>query len=104
MDIEPDPSGIRFTFSLDGVDYHSYVDTQHNWANSVDPKATWDIALNVAIGGDWLGDPAGTLGYLPNLNRCAQGGTPPSACKTDGILRAQFQTDYQVDWVRYTAP
>ena len=82
-----------FTFSLDGVDYHSYVDTQHNWANGVDPKATWDIALNVAIGGDWLGDPAGTLGYLPDLNRCAQGGTPPSACRTDGILRAQFQTD-----------
>jgi beta-glucanase (GH16 family) len=104
VDIEPDPSGIRFTFSLDGVDYHTYVDTQHNWANSVDPNATWDMALNVAIGGDWVGDPAGILGYLPNLNRCAQSGIPPLDCRADGILRAQFPTTYQVDWVRYTAP
>jgi beta-glucanase (GH16 family) len=104
VDIEPDPAGVRFTFSLDGVAYHSYVDTQHHWADGVDPRATWDIALNVAVGGDWLGDPAGTLGYLPNLNRCAQGGTPPAGCRTDGILRAQFPATYQVDWVRYTAP
>jgi hypothetical protein len=44
------------------------------------------------------------LGYLPNLNRCAQGGAPPSACRADGILRAQFPTTYQVDWVRYSRP
>jgi beta-glucanase (GH16 family) len=104
VDIEPDPAGVRFTFSLDGVGYHSYVDTQHHWTSGVDPRATWDIALNEAVGGDWLGDPAGTLGYLPNLGRCAQGGTAPAGCRTTGILRAQFPTTYQVDWVRYTAP
>jgi len=104
VDIAPDPAGIRFTFSLDGAAYHSYVDTQHNWSKNVDPNATWDIALNTAIGGNWLGDPAGTLGYLPNLNRCAQGGTAPNNCTTTGILRAQFPATYQIDWVRYTAP
>ncbi|MCC6226374.1 MAG: glycoside hydrolase family 16 protein [Microthrixaceae bacterium] len=103
VDITPDPAGVKFSFSLDGATYHSYVDTQHRWADSVDRQATWDIALNVAIGGNWLGDPEGTLGYLPNLNRCAQGGTPPNNCTTTGILRAQMPSTYQVDYVRYTA-
>ncbi|MCU1499711.1 MAG: hypothetical protein JWM47_3664, partial [Acidimicrobiales bacterium] len=99
VNIDPSgPSDVRFTFTLDGVPYHSYVDTQHRWA-SADPAATWDIAVNLAVGGDWSGNPDDALGYLGNLGRCAQSGTPP-ACKATGVRRADFPATYEVDWVR----
>ena len=102
VDILPDPAGVKFTFSMDGQAYHSYVDTQHRWT-SADQNATWDIAVNLAVGGNWTGDPDDPLGYLAELNRCAQGGTPPNGCRTDGIMRASFPATYEVDYVRYTA-
>jgi beta-glucanase (GH16 family) len=102
VDIAPDPTGVKFTFELDGVDYHSYVDTQHHWT-SADANATWDIAVNMSVGGNWVGHPDDALGYLALLGRCAQGGTPPSGCQSDGILRAQFPSTYEVDYVRVYA-
>lgn len=102
VDILPDPAGVKFTFSLDGTAYHSYVDTRHNWT-SADPNATWDIAVNLAVGGNWTGDPDDPLGYLGELNRCSQGGSPPNNCRTDGIMRATFPATYEVDYVRFTA-
>jgi len=102
VDILPDPAGVKFSFSLDGKAYHSYVDTQHKWS-SADPNATWDIAVNMAVGGNWTGDPDAPLGYLGELNRCSQGGTPPNNCRTDGIRRAEFPATYEVDYVRFTA-
>ncbi|MCU1454543.1 MAG: hypothetical protein JWN46_2689 [Acidimicrobiales bacterium] len=98
VDIEPAGTDVRFTFRLDGVAYHSYVDTQHGWA-AADPNATWDIAVNLAVGGDWGGNPDDALGYLGNLGRCAQGGVAP-ACRAVGVRRAQFPSTYVVDWVR----
>ena len=106
--MEISPSGatgtdVRFDFSMDGRTYHSYVDTQHNWA-SADPSATWDIAVNLAVGGDWIGDPDGTLGYLRGANRCAIGGTAPDGCITTGIQRVDWNdpadSSCQVDYVR----
>lgn len=102
VDILPDPAGVKFTFSLDGTAYHTYVDTQHKWT-SADPNGTWDIAVNLAVGGNWTGDPDAPLGYLGNLKRCSQGGTPPNNCKTDGIVRADLPATYEVDYVRFTA-
>lgn len=103
VEIGPDPSGVRFTFSMDGTTYHSYVDTQHNWT-SADPASTWDMAINQAVGGDWTGDPDGTLGYLRGVNRCAQGGTAPNGCTTTGINRVDWSdpadSTYAVDYVR----
>ena len=99
VDVEPSGSDVRFTFRLDGVAYHSYVDTQHAWASSADPNATWDIAVNLAVGGNWSGNPDDALGYLGNLDRCAQGGIPP-ACVATGVRRAVFPSTYAVDWVR----
>ncbi|MBA3283191.1 MAG: hypothetical protein H0U29_13270, partial [Acidimicrobiia bacterium] len=108
VEISPTPDGPRFEFFLDGASYGSYVDTQHNWATS-DPQATWDIAINQAVGGDWIGDPDGTLGYLPNLGRCSIGGTPPDGCTTTGINRVNWTdpaaAQYAVDYVRvYVRP
>jgi beta-glucanase (GH16 family) len=100
VDILPDPAGVKFTFLLDGTPYHSYVDTQHHWA-SADPNATWDIAVNMSVGGDWVGSPDSPLGYLDGLHRCAQGGTPPNACVADGVRRTNFPATYEVDYVRY---
>ena len=103
VDISPDPSGVRFEFLLDGVAYHSYVDTQHKWASGAE-AGTWDIAVNQAVGGDWTGDPDGSLGVLPLVSRCAQGGTYPAACKTTGINRVNWSnpatSTFEVDYVR----
>lgn len=103
VEISPDPSGVRFEFFLDGARFHSYVDTEHRWT-AADPAATWDIAVNLAVGGRWAGDPDGPLGYLPDLGRCSIGGTPPDRCTTTGINRADWTdpeaTTYEIDYVR----
>ncbi len=108
VDIEPDPAGVRFTFRLNGAAIHSYVDTQHRWT-SAPADGTWDMALNLAIGGNWTGHPDGTLGYLDLLGRCSlwgpQAGSAPDNCSTTGIRRAQFPEALEVDYVRvYTKP
>ncbi len=103
VEISPDPSGVRFDFFMDGTKFHSYVDTQHNWA-SADPSATWDIAINQAVGGDWVGGPDDRLGYLANLNRCSISGAAPTGCTTTGINRVDWadhaDATYAIDYVR----
>lgn len=103
VEIAPDPAGIRFQFFMDGTRFHSYVDTQHRWS-SADPTATWDIALNLAVGGSWVGGPDDTLGYLRDLNRCSISGTAPTGCTTTGINRVDWNdpadSTYEIDYVR----
>ncbi len=102
-DILPDPNGVRFDFYLDDVKYHTFVDTQHAWASS-DDASTWDMALNLAVGGSWTGQPDGVLGYFPDLGRCAIGGTAPNGCTTTGIQRVNWNdpadSTYEIDYVR----
>ena len=101
VDIEPAAdNGVRFTFTTDGKAVHTYVDTQANWAKAHPGQPLFDIAVNLAVGGNWTGHPDDPLGYLANLNRCAQGGTPPDQCVSTGILRAEFPAVYEVDYVR----
>jgi beta-glucanase (GH16 family) len=100
VDIENASDGVRFTFSLDGKAFHTYTDTQRRWASALPGQNLWDIAVNLSVGGNWVGDAAGALGYLPDINRCAQGGTPPNGCATSGIRRASFPATYEVDYVR----
>ncbi|QXC59753.1 glycoside hydrolase family 16 protein [Aquihabitans sp. G128] len=94
---------VRFAFTLDAKPTFSYVDTTHRWADAAPADATFDIAVNQAVGGRWVGDPDGQLGVLPSLGRCSQGGTIP-ACTTTGIRRVDWAdpatTTYEVDWVR----
>ncbi|MBX3285312.1 MAG: glycoside hydrolase family 16 protein [Actinobacteria bacterium] len=103
-EIAPDPGGIRFTFLLDGAVTHTYVDPTHAWADKAPESATWDIAINQAVGGRWAGHPDGTLGLLELLGRCSISGTAPDGCTTTGIRRVDWskptQTTYEVDWVR----
>lgn len=97
-------NGVAFAFFMDGIQYHSYVDTQHNWLSTAAQDGTWDIAINQAVGGSWSGEPDGVLGYFPDVNRCAQGGTAPNACKTTGINRVDWnnsaKTTFEIDYVR----
>lgn len=106
VDIAPSGSDVKFTFFVDGAEIHSYVDTQHNWT-SADPNGTWDIALNLAVGGNWTGAPDDTLGYLRDLNRCSISGSAPGGCSTNGIRRIDWNqggsTTYEVDYVRVYA-
>ncbi|MCU1499369.1 MAG: hypothetical protein JWM47_3322, partial [Acidimicrobiales bacterium] len=80
-----------------------HTDTVHVWTDT-DPAATWDIALNQAVGGNWVGGPDDTLGYLRDVNRCSLGGTAPNGCLTTGLRRVNWSapgsTTYQVDYVR----
>ena len=103
VEILPDPNGVRFTFFLDGSATHTFVDTQHDWASS-DPASTWDIAVNLAVGGKWVGVPDDSLGYLRDLNRCSISGTAPNGCSSTGINRVDWNdpadSTYEVDWVR----
>ncbi|WP_426571184.1 glycoside hydrolase family 16 protein [Aquihabitans sp. McL0605] len=108
VEITPDPAGVRFTFYVDDVQVHTYVDAKHAWTSSADAASTWDIALNLAVGGRWVGSPDGTLGYLDQLNRCSIAGTAPGSCSTSGINRVDWSDPadetYQIDYVRVYTP
>ena len=107
VEILPEGSAVRFTFYVDNVKVHTFLDTKHAWT-SADPAGTWDIALNMAIGGKWVGSPDGTLGYLEQLNRCSISGTAPSGCTATNIKRVSWgsatSTTYDIDYVRVYTP
>jgi len=101
VEISPDPAGVKFSFFLDGALTHTYVDTQYAWASAAPDAATWDIAINLAVGGKWVGVPNDRLGYLRDLNRCSIGGTAPGGCKSTGIQRVDWDAStYEIDYVR----
>jgi beta-glucanase (GH16 family) len=104
VDIEPVDDGVQFTFLFDGQPYHTYVDSQAEWAKRHPGEHLWDIAVNLAVGGNWTGHPDAPLGYLDLLDRCSKwgvdAGTPPDNCNTDGINRAVFPEVFEVDYVR----
>jgi beta-glucanase (GH16 family) len=104
VEITPDPAGIRFTFSIDGTPTHTYLDQRRAWASAAPSEGTWDVAINLAVGGRWVGDPDGTLGLLDVLGRCSISGVAPDGCTTAGIRRVDWgdptSTTFEVDWVR----
>jgi beta-glucanase (GH16 family) len=100
VDILPVSNGVRFVFSVDGRTVHTYTDTQRRWASAHPGKGIWDIALNLSVGGNWAGRPDDSLGYLRDINRCAQSGTAPNGCSSNNIRRAAFPSTYEIDYVR----
>jgi beta-glucanase (GH16 family) len=103
VEILPVPDGIRFEFFVDGRSHHTYVDPVHTWS-AVDEDETWDIAVNLAVGGDYTGHPDGTLGVLEAIDRCSFGKGRFPNCPNAGIMRAEFPEIMEVDWVRVHTP
>ncbi|MGN6694742.1 MAG: hypothetical protein ACTHN0_11255, partial [Aquihabitans sp.] len=107
VEILPEGSSVRFNFYTDNVKVHTFLDTKHAWA-SADANSTWDIALNLAVGGRWTGSPDGTLGYLEQLDRCSISGTAPGGCTSTGIRRVNWasaaSSTYEIDYVRVYTP
>jgi beta-glucanase (GH16 family) len=111
--IEPaGTNAVKFTFLIDDVESFNYTNTNaSSWVNGYE-NAAWDIAVNMAIGGNWVGHPDQQLGYLPYKNWCSlNSATPPSNnpvnCPTTGIFLsglAQKNAEYIVDYVRVYAP
>ena len=95
---------VRFDFSIDGDPTHSYVDLDPKWLWASDPSATWDIALNTAVDGRWVGNPDGELGRLDQIRRCSLRGTYPD-CSSTGLRRVDWSKSvvFEVDWVRVEA-
>src|SRR5690606_19747108 len=58
VDIVPEGDAVRFTFHQDGEQTATYLDTDLAWNDpNIDPDHFWDIAVNLAVGGDWTGHP-----------------------------------------------
>lgn len=113
VEIEPtDISGqVRFRFFVDEKQTSEFVNrAAQSFTEGVPMTAAWDLAVNLAVGGNFVGDPDGDLGFLPHPNRCSLDYLPPpqgdpAACSTDGLLRAEFPAHYDIDYVRvYTRP
>ena len=100
VEIEQVTVGIEFRFYIDNTLTGSYIDTNPVW-DTADPAHSWDIAINLSVGGDWIGHPDDPLGYLQGVDRCAQGGTVPDNCVRNGIMRWDGTSiSYVVDYVR----
>lgn len=109
--VEIVPAGtnsVKFTFFVDGTQTHTYTNTNAaSWVNGYENEA-WDIAVNLAIGGNWVGHPDQQLGYLPYPNKCSityttPAGGDPTTCSTTGIWFANMASRdavYQIDYVR----
>ncbi|MBP7820978.1 family 16 glycosylhydrolase [Candidatus Saccharibacteria bacterium] len=68
VDIEQVYSGrddtVKFTFWVDNLKTLEYTNTNAtSWAGIADKTRAWDIALNTAIGGEWVGNPDSNLGW-----------------------------------------
>jgi len=104
VDISLVTGGVKFEFALDDKVWFTYVDTTPAWASRHRGKLLFDIAVQFGVGGPYVADPDGPLGYLEYSDRCAQSrGTPPDRCATTGIRRAAFAERFEIDWVRVFA-
>jgi hypothetical protein len=103
VEIDEAPNGVVFRFLVNDQVIHTYTDTQANWAERHPDQPLFDIAVNMAVGGNWVGHPDDPLGYLRNLDRCAKWNDPgpaPDNCNAEGIQRARFPMTYEIDYVR----
>ncbi len=110
VEIVPDAAtgGVRFTFFVDESVTGTHVEPDAPWRATADPDATWDLAINLAVGGRWVGEPDGQLGWLPEIGRCSldlsEPDDGPASCPVDGIVRAEFPATYEIDHVVVSVP
>lgn len=101
VDISQSGSGVMFKFFVDDVLTTQYLNTKSSAFTNVDKNAAWDVAINMAVGGNWVGDPEGPLGLMGNGKCGLTGKVPPpgTSCPTTGIKRAVLPASYLVDYV-----
>jgi hypothetical protein len=91
---------VKFNFLLDGQSYFTYTPTQQDWAKAVDSNQMFDIAINMAVGGNNIGHPDDELGWSRYLNMCLKPYRGSQPCNGSGIMRASFPAVYEIDYVR----
>ncbi len=107
VEITPGAEGaVRFTFFVDEARTLQFDDEQASAWVPQNQDAAWDVAVNLAVGGRYVGDPDAALGYLPYPHKCSLGYVDPpdgdpGQCSAAGILRAEFPALYEVDYVRF---
>lgn len=109
--ITADGAGLAtFQWFVDGRETFSTTATDSvAELGGTDPEHTWDMAINLAVGGSWAGDPEGPLGYLAGPGVCAQTYQrppegDPEQCPKNQIRPPLFPAEMQVDWVRVYVP
>ncbi|MDM1047687.1 glycoside hydrolase family 16 protein [Sphingobacterium hotanense] len=117
---DPLKDPIKFTAYLDGEqcayykltheqtirDLHMIDRTTGQKKDPNNPDLSWDLCVNMAVGGAWVGQPDQQLGYLPIPNRCSLGNQPrptdddPTGCSTEGLFFAQFPAVFEIDYIK----
>jgi hypothetical protein len=91
---------VKFNFLLNGQSYFTHTPTQQDWAKAVDGNQMFDIAINMAVGGNNIGHPDDELGWSRYLNMCLKPYRGTQPCNGSGIVRASFPVTYEIDYVR----
>lgn len=119
----PDPlkDPIIFEFHLDGRltgyfkvtdetcirDMHMIDRDTGQKTDPARPNLAWDICINTAVGGKWVGQVDQQLGYLPIMNRCSRNQRVPpggddwgASCDLTDLFFAEMPALFEVDYVR----
>lgn len=110
-DITQPSQYVKFSFWVDGVKVFEFVDTQALYYTTSGGSADsfWNVYIQgCQVGGNYIGEVDGPLGYSTALNQCLISGTPPDTCSitrngTDKVQRAQFDgvaNVLEIDWFR----
>ncbi|NKG21118.1 glycoside hydrolase family 16 protein [Paeniglutamicibacter terrestris] len=108
---------VIFMAKLDGVQSSYYkltneqtirdlhmIDRTTGVAPAAGKSQVWDLAINLAVGGKWVGCPDQQLGFLPIPNRCSRSQALPSGdattCDMTGLYFANFPATMEVDYVK----
>lgn len=103
VEIQPDATDAtkaNINFLLDGISYFKVTPSQQAWASLGDVNAMFDIAVNMAIGGNYVGHPDDTLGWSRYIAKCLKPYGAAQPCDATNLERAIFPSIYEVDYVR----
>lgn len=105
---DPSTGPVNFSWYLDGTlrGFYQVKDAATlRKLREVPRDKAWDMALNTAVGGNWVGLPDQQVGYLPLVNRCSKSQKAPVGgyCDKAGLFYAPMYAKpsvFQVDYVR----
>ncbi|MBW3085261.1 hypothetical protein KEM60_01458 [Austwickia sp. TVS 96-490-7B] len=106
-----DYSKVRFVFKIDGATTLDWINTKATAFTSDDRNATWDMALQLNVGGIWVGHPEQKLGWMAadggrcSLNYKAMPEKDAAKCPTTNLAFAPWRdASYEIDYVRVYTP